>query len=111
MSFLRDWLKRTYKISPSGFQETRPRIVCKDGFSMSVQAGYCLYCTPRLDMSNGCYETVEIGFPSKKEDLIIEYAENSSNYTKTVYGYVPVEVVEAVIEKHGGIEGYDNDKG
>lgn len=103
MSVLREWLKNTYKINGFGYTETRPRIVCKDGFSMSVQAGDFLYCTPRTNMKSGNYETVEIGFPSKKEELICEYAENSSDYTETVYPYVPVEIVEQVIEKHGGM--------
>ena len=33
-----------------------------------------------------------------------EYAEDDWNYTETVYGYVPIEVVEKLIEKHGGIK-------
>lgn len=102
MNVLREWLKNTYKVS-FGYQETRPRIVCKDGFSMSVQAGEAMYSTPRTNVRSGYYLNVEIGFPSEKEELICEYAEDSSDYTRTVYPYVPVEVVEKVIEKHGGM--------
>lgn len=102
MGVLREWLKTTYKVS-FGYQKTRPRIVCKDGFSMSVQAGEAIYCMPRVNLRSGGYVEVEIGFPSEKEDLICQYAENSADYTKTVYPYVPVEVVEKVIEKHGGM--------
>ena len=102
MSVLRKWLKDTYKVR-YGCQVTRPRIVCKDGFSMSVQAGEAIYCMPRVNLSSGGYAEVEIGFPSEKEDLICQYAECSSDYTETVYPYVPVELVEKVIEKHGGI--------
>lgn len=76
-------------------------IVCKDGFSMSVQGSRNHYCNPRNDL--GPYERVEIGFPSAIEPLITEYAECSENLTGTVYGWVPVSVVLAVIEKHGGI--------
>lgn len=103
MSVLREWLKNTYKVNELGFLKTRPRIVCKDGFSMSVQAGFYLYSTPRADIRSGDYEEVEIGFPSEKEDLICEYAECPGDYTETVYPYVPVEIVEQVIEKHGGM--------
>ncbi len=103
MSILREWLKNTHKVNKEGFLETRPRIVCKDGFSMSVQAGFYLYSTPRADMKSGNYEEVEIGFPNKKEDLICKYAEDTRCYTETVYPYVPVELVEKVIEKHGGM--------
>ena len=84
-------------------QDVRPRLVCKDGGSMSVQAGQYAYSSPRLDNLKGeLYTEVEIGFPSAKEELICEYAEDSSDYTGTVYGYVPVELVEKVIAKHGG---------
>lgn len=33
----------------------------------------------------------------------MEYAENPSEPTDTVYGYVPVSIVEAVINSRGGI--------
>lgn len=33
----------------------------------------------------------------------MEYAENPDEPTDTVYGYVPVSVVEAVINSRGGI--------
>ena len=102
MKTLREWLKDTYEVR-YGYQVTRPRIVCKDGFSMSVQAGEAIYCMPRVNLSSGGYVEVEIGFPSDKEDLICQYAECSSDYTETVYPYVPVELVEKVIEKHGGM--------
>lgn len=45
---------------------------------------------------------MELGFPSAADDLITDYAEDNS-YTDTVYGYVPVEIVDKLIEKHGGI--------
>ena len=34
----------------------------------------------------------------------MEYVEDYDNPTYTVYAYVPVEVVQEVIEKHGGIK-------
>lgn len=108
MSVLKEWLKDTYKVE-FGYQKTRPRIVCKDGFSMSVQAGEAIYCTPRINIKSGNYEDVEIGFPSEKEDLICGYAEDPRFYTETVYPYVPVEVVEKVIEKHGGMLAKENE--
>jgi hypothetical protein len=33
----------------------------------------------------------------------MEYAESAEYPTETVYGYVPVELVEKLIEFHGGI--------
>ena len=49
------------------------------------------------------YESVELGFPSIEDELINEYAEDEP-YTETVYGYVPIEIVEELINKHGGIK-------
>ena len=46
---------------------------------------------------------MDIGFPSQKEELIMEWAENAGAPTETVYGWVPCDVIDKVIEKHGGI--------
>ena len=83
-----------------------PKIVCSDGFEMSVQVGYSLYSTPKKVAKR--YSAVEIGFPSEPEELIKEYAESlydedTTDYTDTVYPYVPVKIVDKVLKKHGGI--------
>ena len=82
---------------------TTPRVVCADGFSMSVQASEYSYCSPRGNRAHNYYE-MEIGFPSEMEPDIMEWAEDASCPTQTVYGYVPVEVIDAVIKKHGGFK-------
>ena len=84
-----------------------PKIVCVDGFEMSVQVGYSLYSTPKKIAKR--YSAVEIGFPSDHEPLIEEWAENPydeerPDYTDTVYPYVPVKIVNKVLKKHGGID-------
>ena len=78
------------------------RVVCKSGFSMSVQAHEHGYCSPR---ENGAerYAAVEVGFPSDQEPMLMEFAEEPDHPTETVYGYVPVQVVTNVIVKHGGM--------
>ena len=86
-----------------------PQIVCVDGFKMSVQVGFSLYSTPKKVAKR--YSAVEIGFPSEYEPLIEEYAEtfykddgeDVTDYTDTVYPYVPVRIVDKVLKKHGGI--------
>jgi len=83
-------------------KELTPKMRLADGFTMSVQASDGHYCNPRNDI--GPYRSVEIGYPSEAEQLIIEYAESPEYPTDTVYGYVPVEIADAVIEKHGGIK-------
>ena len=45
----------------------------------------------------------ELGFPTKSDDLILEYAEDRNKPTKTIYPFVPIEVVIELINKHGGI--------
>lgn len=46
---------------------------------------------------------MEIGFPSDEESLINQYAEVENDWTGTVYGYVPIDTIQEVITKHGGI--------
>ena len=73
----------------------RPRIVCADGFDVSVQASDGHYCSPRLNV--GPYSSVEVGYPSSPIPEMDEYDAGG------VFGHVPVEVVDAVLEQHGGI--------
>ena len=86
-----------------------PLVVCADGFSMSVQANGGAYCSPRVEGAER-YETVEIGFPSESEDLILRYMEGGYSEdgaepdpTQSVYPYVPSSVVNLVLAKHGGM--------
>ena len=101
------WLKKTQNVmvTPLGMQlqQIRPRIRCKDGFSLSVQASRSSYCEPRT--CEPVWTKVEVGYPSAEEPLLNSYSESfgEGNPTEDIYPYVPVEVVEAVIEKHGGI--------
>ena len=78
------------------------KIVCSDGFTMSVQANEYAYCEPRHSDAK-VYTTVEIGYPSQREELLMEYAESTADPTDAVYAYVPVALVFAVIVKHGGM--------
>jgi len=78
------------------------KVVCADGFSMSVQAHDGAYCAPRIDDAER-YTEVEVGYPSEREELLMPWVENESKPTDTVYAYVPVPVVTLVIAKHGGM--------
>jgi len=77
-------------------------VVCADGFNMSVQAHDGAYCSPRMDHATR-YTEVEVGFPSEKEEMLMEYVEDHSRPTETVYAYVPAFLVATVIAKHGGM--------
>lgn len=100
----------------SRFQITKPPVVCADGFTMSVQASSFHYCHPRVDDA-AFYTHYEVGFPSEREALLLPFMERQYEYpdeggegvdvtdpTNTVYAGVPVEVVAAVIQKHGGLK-------
>tara|TARA_R110002020_G_scaffold123069_3_gene279075 strand:+ start:849 stop:1214 length:366 start_codon:yes stop_codon:yes gene_type:complete len=76
------------------------RVTCRDEYSVSIQAGENNYCIPRDD--SGPYTAVELGFPTMADPMLNGYAEDSSNLTETVYGYVPVGIVRDLIVKHGG---------
>jgi len=108
MDIVNEYLQETRKSMeglPRGLREMldiRPKIICADGFTVSVQASLTHYCSPRDNY--GPYSEVELGFPSQEEPDIMDWAEDPDAPTGTVYGYVPVTVVAAVIDKHGGID-------
>lgn len=84
-----------------------PRIICADGFAMSVQASSYNYCLPRED---GIQHThLEGGFPSSPplDPELLAARENSyeegGDPCDTVYPYIPREVFEREFELHGGI--------
>ncbi len=101
---IEEFIETTYNVTVTpgfSYQKIRPRIVCNDGFSLSVQCSEYAYSTPRKNIKK--YTEVEIGYPSSEEELIVEYAEDPDHLTETVYGYVPIEVVREVLNKHRGI--------
>lgn len=99
MDKVNEYLRRTRKMEK---WYVRPAMKCADGFSISVQASDYHYCSPRT-MDADRYENVELGFPNMKEPLIAEFAEDPEELRHTVYFHVPIEVVNELIEKHGGI--------
>jgi len=50
------------------------------------------------------YHKVEIGYPSDVVPELMEYAENPADPTGTIYGYVPIQIVEDIAFTHGGIK-------
>lgn len=78
------------------------RVRCADGFHMSVQTGRTHYCTPRDN--DGPWTHVEVGFPSARAEQLMPYCEDPNDPTETVYACVPVELVVAVIDEHGGFK-------
>ena len=79
------------------------QIETNDGFKISVQASEFHYCTPRDN--DGPYDSVEAAFPSDDDiSEIVEYAEDPSDLTDTVYAYTPIEAVCDLINRRGGFK-------
>ena len=95
--------KRVKWIGGKAYMTPNPEVTCVDGFTISIQCQEHSYCTPRLNLPDvNNYEEFELGYPSELDELISEYAE-CEDTCNTVFPYVPRKVVEALINKHGGI--------
>lgn len=84
-------------------------MVLGDGSRVSVQASEGHYCEPR-QTGLRAYTRVEVGFPTHADgtawDLATvcpELAPFEDYPGSQVYGFVPVEVLEAILARHGGI--------
>ena len=109
---INEYLRKHFSIIKyaDGFEgkENAPRVECADGFNMSVQASEDHCCYPRKNIpflitAGFHYAEVEVSYPSAYEAVLMPYAEDESFPLDTVYAYVPVEVVDAIIAKHGGL--------
>lgn len=80
------------------YREQIPTMVCKDGFSFSVQVSETHYCTPRENDAVH-YTRAEVGYPSGPVPTLEEFGSGDG-----IYGYVPIEIIEAVVDAHGGYD-------
>ncbi len=106
---------------PDSWSSSPNWITCVDGFKLSVIAGPGAYCTPKPELIpsipayvydgtvdptyDGPYTHVEVGFPSQRPEPWSEwsqYAEEPGEPTQTVYGYVPLQLVQELVNTHGG---------
>lgn len=101
-----EYLKRNYHSRVYDGVVEIPQITkhieCNDGFVISVQASDVHCCEPRR-IKAWPYSEVELGFPSELDELIADYA-NKPDTTETVFAYVPIDIVNQLVEKHGGIK-------
>lgn len=108
MDAVNEFLKKNYHTrterGPKGLVEvpmTTKRLICRDGFGISVQANEFRYCVPQENCA-WPYSYVELCYPRWIDPLIFAYADDPGT-TETFYPYVPIELVNKLIEKHGGI--------
>jgi len=81
-----------------------PPVICNDGEFLSVQASESHHCNPMETLEKSQfsdYNSVEI-YTSLEDDLLKRYAIDFEHE----YHFVPIDIVNTIIEKHGGI----NDK-
>ena len=83
------------------YLEHIPRVKCVDGFEVSIQASHFHYCQPRD--SAGPWTHVELGFPTARVTSLREYRDGPPPDTGTVFGYVPIEKVARLLNRHGGL--------
>ena len=114
MNIINNFLKKFMKVSRhhynNGDEMVHSRchtVICNDGFQMSVQVGEQLYSSPRAYIAEGSYSEAEVGFPSEREPLLDPFVETYSmedmDYTQRVYPYVPCDIIDQVLAKHGGV--------
>lgn len=90
--------------------QIRPRIICSDGFSVSIQASCFHYCIPRNNL--GPYTHFELGFPSEIVDDWIPYCEGSAESEdprEMVYPRVPIHLIVNELKLRGDVELISND--
>lgn len=85
-------------------------VICADGFRVSIQASGMAYCRPRATYPDvAAYSAFEVGFPSMPEEALRDYSVHGkdADLSNCVFAYVPREVVERMVERHGGIVALD----
>jgi hypothetical protein len=98
---LNQYIAQEHVKRKNAYEPIKP-IECVDGFTISVQASRVHYCEPRE--KDGPYLSVECGFPSSDVPEMADYKDGDDYDTDSVFVCVPVEIVEAVLAKHGGMK-------
>lgn len=83
------------------------RIETMNGKSISIGMGDMThYCFPRMNWNDfeGCYESVEVGYPQGFENL--SGVEKENGYP--IYPYVKVEIIVSFIRSNGGLKSIKN---
>ena len=95
-----------YLLPVSIYQDERPIVVCNDGFRLSIQASKYHLCTP-LKNNRTDYTTFELSMLSEEIPELEEFKiyDNGplNRFDTQTYGFVPREIVEEILEEHGGI--------
>ena len=103
------FLSDNYKPNILGLYMPRPRAKCADGYSVSIQAGSGanVHCWPHEDTNE--FTHVMLDNPSCEDEELVPYRCDLDDEDEIFYLFVPVEVMDKVLEKHGGIVGKEDD--
>lgn len=98
--------------SPFGDSEERTlrlfnRVTLKDGVHLSIQCSYAHYCSPRKTVDVLNYTTMELAIFKDEQFTNVNAITNNKElanelneyYEGTVYGYVPVELIEKLYQE------------
>lgn len=112
------WLETIIRGGTAKRMHAYKQLVCADGFAVSVQTGYGMYCSPRPGFPDfgrsssrvgvsedylGPFTAVELGYPTENPGPEFEeFAEDWTRPTETIYSYVPIELVRGLVLRHGG---------
>lgn len=100
-----EWLKVAPMFSPQCDIGPRRRAVCKSGLSLSIQASRWHYCSPKQDNASS-YTTVEVGFPERDgKPVRLRSLGPAESRRSAVWAYVPVEALDRLLKRNGGIVG------
>lgn len=103
---LTEWLDEAILENESKYYTFRRALELNNGVVLSIQASEGAYSTPRVNgLKSEDYTHFEIGFPTERIDLLIQYAEDQEKPTDTVYPYTPINVIEQVVKEAGGVKG------
>lgn len=100
-TYTNDWLA-AQKAGKTGYSRTVvPHITCKDGTALSVQASDAHYCSPKDD--NGPWTSVEVWCIRAPSGRTVHPRSFGNGGRSDPYGWVPVEIVDKFIKRHGGL--------
>lgn len=88
-------------LADKGWNDVVPQIVCADHTQLSVQASRAHYCRPRND--DGPWIQVEVWLVCSAKGRKIPVPSFGNNHIEP-YAYVPVELVNKFIRRHGGLQ-------
>ena len=96
-------LKTTHQFVENKMNNLIPALYCRHGVSLSVQASDFHYCTPKANI--GPYTHVEIGYIELNGERYCppEFEKYQEPVSKSIYCFVPIELVEAFIFSNGGL--------